>query len=154
MHPDDLSSLKDDMGAFIEGHGMRRFHAYIGEEMNTVMWDSEGNVESWKDYVEVAKASGAAFLTMNEFVLRREDLDFLVERLRYSAYLNKEDLEEARWLRSYEGRTGFLQLGWPYQGVMFTHEVSTEWYERYQRLLDIAEEAGIMIDEPDQDDER
>jgi hypothetical protein len=27
--PDDLSSLKDDMIAFIEGHGMRRFHGYV-----------------------------------------------------------------------------------------------------------------------------
>ena len=27
--PDDLSGLKDDMVAFIEGHGMRRFPGYI-----------------------------------------------------------------------------------------------------------------------------
>jgi hypothetical protein len=154
MNPDDLITLKDDMVAFIEGHGMRRFQAYIGEDMNSVMWEAGENPDSWKDYVEVAKASGAAFLTMNEFVLRREDLDFLVERLRYSPYMNTEDLEDARWLRSYEGRTGYLQLGWPYQGVLFVYEVSTEWYERYQRLLDLAEESGIMIDEHDQDDER
>jgi hypothetical protein len=154
MHPDDLSSLKDDMIAFIEGHGMRRFQGYVSEEMNSVMWDSGENPESWKDFVEVAKGAGAAFLTMNDFVLERSDLDFLVERLKYSAYTNAEDLEEARWLRSCENKTGFVQLAWPYQGVMFLFETSTEWYERYQRLLDLAEESGIMIDEPDQDDER
>ena len=39
--------------------------------------------------------------------------------------------------------------------MMFLYEVSTEWYERYQRLLDLADDsAGITIDEPDQDDER
>ena len=27
--PDDLTSLKDDMVAFIEGHGLRRFHGYV-----------------------------------------------------------------------------------------------------------------------------
>jgi hypothetical protein len=38
---------------------------------------------------------------------------------------------------------------------MFTFEVSSDWYDRYQRLLDMAEEFGsIMIDESDQDDER
>ena len=36
---DDLSSLKDDMVAFIEGHGMRRFHGYVDfEEVQCVMW--------------------------------------------------------------------------------------------------------------------
>ena len=63
-------------------------------------------------------------------------------------------MEDARWLRTYIGKTGFLQLGWPYQGTMFLCEVSTEWYDRYQRLLDVAEEyGGIMIDEPDDPDE-
>jgi len=27
--PDDLSTVKDDMVAFVEGHGMRRFHGYV-----------------------------------------------------------------------------------------------------------------------------
>ena len=27
--PDDLTTVKDDMVAFIEGHGMRRFHGYV-----------------------------------------------------------------------------------------------------------------------------
>jgi len=151
---DDLTNLKDDMTAFIEGHGMRRFHGYVNDEVTSVMWDPHGNVDGWKDFVELAKASGAAFLTMNDVVLDREDVDFMVERLRNSNYTNEEDVDEARWLRTYIGKTGFLQLGWPYQGAMFLCEVSTEWYDRYQRLLDVAEEyGGIMIDEPDDKDE-
>lgn len=155
MEPDDLSGLKGDMIAFIEGHGMRRFRGYVGDDISSVMWDPGDNPESWKDFVEVAKGSGAAFLTMNDFILQREDLDYLVERLRNGQYVNADDLEEARWLRAYIGRTGFVQIGWPYQGVLFLYEVSNDWYDRYQRLLDLAEECGgITIDEPDQDDER
>jgi len=30
--PDNLSTTKDDMIAFIEGHGMRRFHGYVDYE--------------------------------------------------------------------------------------------------------------------------
>jgi hypothetical protein len=49
---------------------------------------------------------------------------------------------------------GFLQLGWAYQGSMFLCEVSTEWYEKYQRLLDVSDEfGGLTMDEPDQDEE-
>jgi len=30
--PDDLTTIKDDMIAFIEGHGMRRFHGFVDYE--------------------------------------------------------------------------------------------------------------------------
>ncbi len=155
MNPDDLTSLKDDMTAFIEGHGMRRFSGYVGEDVPTVEWEAGENPESWKDFVELAKTAQVSFLTMNDLVLDRDDIDYLINRLRSAPYSNEEDVEEARWLRTYVGKTGFIQLGWAYQGFMFTFEVSTDWYDRYQRLLDMAEEFGsIMIDESDQDDER
>jgi hypothetical protein len=155
MEPENLSSLKEDMVAFIEGHGLKRFRGYVSEEVSNVTWDAGGDPESWKDFVELAKTSGAPFLTMNEFVLQREDLEYLGDRLRSSEYISAEDLEELRWLRTYVGHSGFLQLGWPYQGVVFLYEVSSEWYERYQHLVDFAEECGgITIDEPDQGDER
>ncbi len=151
---DDLTTLKDDMTAFIEGHGMSRFRGFVGEEMPSVMWDLDGNQDSWKDFVELAKTANATVLTMSDDVLTLEDVDLLVERLRSGNYLNDEDVEEARWLRSYAGKTGFVQLGWPYQGTIFLCEISTEWYERYQRLQDLAEEfGGFAIDEADQDDE-
>ena len=33
MQPDNLLSLKDDMVAFIAGHGLRRMPAYVTEEV-------------------------------------------------------------------------------------------------------------------------
>jgi hypothetical protein len=152
---DDLTGLKDDMTAFIEGHGMRRFNGYVDyEEVQSVMWKSEDNPESWKDFVELAKAATAPFLTMDSWTLRREDLDDLLQRLANAELANDEDLEEARWLRTYLGKTGFVQLGFAHQGIMMVYEASTEWYDRYQRVLEMAEDfAGIPIDEPDQDEE-
>lgn len=154
MSLDDLTNLKDDMTAFIEGHGMRRFQGYVSDDVQSVLWDAGENPESWKDFVELAKAASAPFLTMNEMLLERNDIDFLITRLQRANYTNEEDLEEARWLRTYVGKTGFVQLGFPYQGMMFLYEVSSDWYDRYQRLLDLADDFGsITIDEPDQDDE-
>jgi hypothetical protein len=155
MPVDDLHHVKDDMTAFIEGHGMRRFPGYVSDDVPSIMWEINGNTESWKDFVELAKSAGAGFLTMNDVVLDKEDVDFLVERLRNGSYTDDDDLEEARWLKAYVGKTGFVQIGFAYQGTIFLYEVSTEWYERYQRLVDAAEEfGGIVIDETDQDDER
>lgn len=150
----DLTSLKDDMTAFIEGHGMRRFRGYVSDEVASITWDSGDNPDGWKDFVELAKAAGASFLTMSEMMLEKEELDFLIERLRSANHPSDEDIEEARLMRTYAGRTGFVQLGWPHEGVVFLYEVSTEWYERYQRLMDVAEEFGsIVIDESDQDED-
>jgi hypothetical protein len=152
---DDLTSLKDDMIAFIEGHGMRRFPGYVDyEEVQCVMLDSNNNAEAWKDFVELAKASSAPFLTMHSWTLTREELDEIIRRLSNGEYSNDEDVEDARWLRTYLGKTGFVQLGFAHQGTMFLFETGTEWYERYQHLLEISEDfGGLTIDEPDQDDE-
>jgi len=147
--PDDLTSLKDDMTAFIEGHGMKRFPGYVdSDQVQVVMWKiAEGYPDGWKDFVELAKATGASFLTMDAWTLQREELDDLVERLRNAHYTNDDDIEESRWLRAYLSRTGFIQLGWAYQGSVFVYEVSTDWYDRYQRLVELAEDFGsIAID--------
>jgi hypothetical protein len=152
---DDLSALKDDMIAFTEGHGMRRFRGYVPDELNSVVWDSGENPESWKDFVELAKASGVPFLVTNDVSLEGADIDYLIRRLEHANYANVEDVEEARWLRTYLGKVGYIQLAFPHQGVMFLFEISCEWHDRYQRLLDLAEDFGsITIDESDSDDER
>lgn len=152
---DDLTILKEDMTAFIEGHGMRRFSGFVNyEEVQAIMWETNENPDGWKDFVELAKGSGATFLTMHSWLLRRDDLDELMERIQEGQYTSDDDLEEARWLKAYVGKTGFVQLGWPYEGTIFLFEASTEWYERYQRLVEFTEDfGGITIDEPDQDDE-
>jgi hypothetical protein len=152
---DNLATLKDDMIAFIEGHGMRRFQGYVDyEEVPSVMWKPEGNPDGWKDFVELAKAASAPFLTMDSWTLQREDFDELLERMKNTEFANEEDLEETRWLRTYLGKTGFVQLGFAHQGVMMVYESSTEWYERYQRVLELTEDfGGIPMDEPGPDDE-
>ena len=153
--PDDLTSLKDDMIAFVEGHGMRRFPGFVDyEEVQSISWQSEDNPEAWKDFVEVAKAAGAPFVTMHSWRLEREEFDSMVERLRDAELSSEDDLEDTRWLRSYLGKTGFVQLGFAHQGVMMLYEAATPWYERYQAMLEIAEDiSGLSFDEPGPDDE-
>lgn len=155
-YPDDLTGMKDDMTAFIEGQGMRRFFGYVEtEEISSILWESGPNPEGWKDFVELAKASGASFLTMHSWALDREELDRLMQRLNEGDYTSEEDLEDARWLKTYVGKTGFVQLGWAYQGCVFVYEASAEWYDHYQRLRELADDVGgFVIDEPDQDEER
>ncbi len=156
MLQESLLSLKDDMVAFIAGHGLRRVPAYVGEEVSTVLWEDESNPDSWKDFVETAKAAGAPFLTMSEVVLNKPDVELLIEELRETAFPDEESaaIEEAESLASYVGRVGYIQLGFVYQGVVLLHENTTEWYERYRQLLESLDDFGeIILDDDDTDDE-
>lgn len=151
---DDLHLLKDDMHAFIVGHGLGRFQAYIGEDMNSVLWDSAGEPDSWKDFIELAKGAGVSFVTLSDDQLEREDIDFLIERLQGGIGLDDE-LDDAKMLRKHIGKVGFIQLGFPYQGSMFLWEISADWYDKYQMLLESSDNYGsILLDEQnDFDDE-
>src|SRR5271170_791692 len=93
--PDDLATLKDDMIAFIEGHGMRRFPGFVDfEEVQSVSWKTEDNPDGWKDFVELAKAASAPFLTMDSWRLERDELDEMIQRLSTTEFTSDEDLED------------------------------------------------------------
>src|SRR5580658_946550 len=115
MQPDNLISLKDDMVAFIAGHGMRRLTAFITEEVPTVLFE-EDNPDGWKDFVEHAKAASAAFITMSEVTLEKSDVAILLEQLKENIFpISKSrgedeeaDLDEAESLIKHVGKTGYL----------------------------------------------
>ena len=153
--PDNLATLKDDMVAFTQGHGLRLFQGYVDqEEVQSVQWKPGDNPDGWKDFVELAKAAGAPFLTMDSWTMERQDLDDLLQTVSQGEFTDDEDVEEARWLRTYLGTTGFVQLGFAHQGIMMVYEAATEWYGRYQRLIEMSDDfGGIPIDGSDQEDE-
>ncbi|MGA8109722.1 MAG: hypothetical protein WB974_09820 [Acidobacteriaceae bacterium] len=159
MHSDDLASLKDDMVAFIAGHGIRRIPAHAGDDVPTILWEDEENPDSWKDFVETAKAAGAAFITMSDDVLEKDDVELLIEELQEQDYTAERfsgstDVDEAQSFVSHIGKVGHLQLGFPCQGVVFVYETSTEWYDRFRQLVDSVDDLGDIVFEDEDDDEQ
>ena len=152
---DDLHSMKDDMIAFISGHGLRRFSGHVGEEIASVRWETEDAAEGWKDFVELAKASGVAFVTMEAVILEEGDVDAVIEELELTGHSDQNFISEAEWLRGFVGKTGFVQIGFAYQGVVFLYETSTHWYDRYEFWLDPAqlELLGEDLEEEDFDED-
>jgi hypothetical protein len=154
MQPDNLISLKDDMVAFIAGHGMRRLNAYVTEEVPTVIFEEE-NADGWKDFVEHAKAAGAPFVTMSEVILEKSDVAILLDQLRDQSFPDdaSEDLDDAEYLVNHVGKVGYLQLGFAHQGVMFIFEVATDWYDSFQSLMEtVSDLGGIIVDNHGTDD--
>jgi hypothetical protein len=154
MQPDNLISLKDDMVAFIAGHGMRRLNAFVPEDVPTVIFENE-HADSWKDFVEHAKAAGAPFVTMSEVVLEKSDVAILMNQIRDQTFPDDaaEELEDAEYLVRHVGKVGYLQLGFAHQGVMFIFEIATDWYDSFQDLMEtVSELGGIVVDDRESDE--
>ena len=153
MQPDNLISLKDDMVAFIAGHGMRRLNAYVTEEVPTVIFEEE-NADGWKDFVEHAKAAAVPFVTMSEVVLEKEDVAILLDQLRDDTFpVASEEIDDAEYLVNHVGKLGYLQLGFAHQGIMFIFEVATDWYDSFQNLMEtVSDLGGIVVDHRDNDE--
>ncbi len=155
MQPDNLLSLKDDMVAFIAGHGLRRFNGYVTEEVPAVFFEDEEQ-DAWKDFVEHAKACGASFITMSEVVLEKSDVAILLEQLHDQTFSDAGamEIDEAEHLVKHVGKIGYLQLGFAHQGVMFLFETSTEWYEQFQELIEtVTDLGGMVLDDHDHDED-
>jgi hypothetical protein len=156
MNTENLLSLKDDMVAFIEGHGLQRLPGYVTEDIPSIVWEGADNPDAWKDFVEMAKHVGAPFVTFSEMTLERDELDALIEEAGEMNFPDEEatELVEAQWLRKYAGNLGYIQLGFVYQGLVFLHETTTEWYERFQALLeDIETFQDLVIGDHDHEHE-
>jgi hypothetical protein len=154
MQSDNLISLKDDMVAFIAGHGMRRLNGYVTEEVPTVIFEEE-NPDGWKDFVEHAKAAGAPFVTMSEVILEKSDIAILLDQLREQSFTRDDtsEIDDAEYLVNHVGKVGYLQLGFAHQGVMFIFEVATDWYDSFQNLMEtVSDLGGIVVDNRESDE--
>ena len=157
MAHDNLLALKDDMVAFLSGHGLRQFPGYVGEDVPSVHWEDDEDADGWKRLVETAKAAGVSFLTLSEVTLSEEELELVLLKLREQNFPDEDapEFEEVESLREHTGKVGFLQLGFIHQGVAFLHETVCEWYEQYEELIEAIDEldmGGVVFDE-DADEE-
>ena len=87
---------------------------------------------------------------MSEVVLEKSDIAILLEQLRDQNYPDNEapEVDDAEYLVKHVGKLGYLQLGFAHQGVMFLFETSTEWYERFQELIEsVTDLGGIVVDD-------
>jgi hypothetical protein len=92
---------------------------------------------------------------MSEVTLEKSDIAILLEQLREQAFPDPDapEIDDAEYLVNHVGKLGYLQLGFAHQGVMFIFETSTEWYERFQELMEaITDLGGIVVDDHDSDD--
>ena len=161
MKTDDLTTLKDDMIAFIEGHGMRHFPALIPEDTPRVWWSdpehaADGDIpESWKDFVEMAKSVAAPMVLIGEDSLDSETLALLATELEEvsSAEMFSAQMEKLDRVSRQSGKLGHIELGFAHQGILFVHESATSWYREYREMVDMIDDLQDLIGSRLDDDE-
>ncbi|HEX4022958.1 MAG TPA: hypothetical protein VHX63_17565 [Acidobacteriaceae bacterium] len=145
---DNLTLLKDDMIAFIEGHGIRHFPALIPEDVPRVWWNDPTNMESWKDFVEMAKTVNVPLIMIGEDPLEKATLEMLLEELQELTSLNEmvADIEEAQRLQMHVGKIGHIELAFAHEGFLFVHETVTGWYSQYRHLVETIDYMQDVLD--------
>ena len=92
---------------------------------------------------------------MSEVILEKSDIAILLDQLQNQVFPDDEaaEIEDAEYLVNHVGKVGYLQLGFAHQGVMFLFETATEWYDRFQILLEtVTDLGGIVVDDRDRDE--
>ncbi|MGO8720977.1 MAG: hypothetical protein ACLQMO_17445 [Acidobacteriaceae bacterium] len=164
MDSNNLTSLKDDMIAFIEGHGMRHFPALIPEDTPRVWWNDqetsdsalETAKESWKDFVEMAKTAGAPLVCIGEDSVDRTTLELLAGELQdlSSTDASGAEMDKLNRLFLEIGKVGHIELAFAHQGILFVHETQTEWYREYRTMVNTVDGLQELIENAlDEDDE-
>ena len=149
MPIDDLSSSKRRHGR-VYRRPWHAPHERLRDRRSPTVIFEEDDADSWKDFVEHAKAAGAAFITMSEVMLEPEDVATLIGQVRDEDFPDHDAaaLDEAQDLMQHAGKIGYLQLGFAHQGVMFLYETATEWYDQFQELMEtVSDLGGIIVDE-------
>ena len=147
---ENLTLLKDDMIAFIEGHGIRHFPALIPEDASRVWWNDPDNMDSWKDFVEMAKTVNVPLIMIGEDQLEAATLEILLEELQEMTRLNDltADIDEAHKLLQHIGKVGHIELAFAHQGFLFVHETVTKWYGQYRHLVEAIDYMQDVLDPP------
>ena len=167
MDSNNLTSLKDDMIAFIEGHGMRHFPALIPEDTPRVWWSdpeatddgSQSSKESWKDFVEMAKTAGAPLVCIGEDSVDRATLELLASELQEisSTEAPGPEMDKLNRLFLEIDKVGHIELAFPHQGILFVHETQTEWYREYRAMVNTVDSLQELIEnaleEEDEEDD-
>ncbi|MGH9615582.1 MAG: hypothetical protein ACRD28_02490 [Acidobacteriaceae bacterium] len=155
MDQNNLASLKDDMIAFIEGHGMRHFPALIPEDIQRVWWNdhqmtdsaTEISKESWKDFVEMAKTAGAPLVCVGEDSVDRATLELLSSELQEVSDSDAgPEQDQINRLFLEIGKVGHIEMAFAHQGILFVHETQTEWYRDYRAMVNTVDSLQELIE--------
>lgn len=155
----DLDSLKEDVFQYLATEGFLVFRSQAGalEGLPMIFWDTEG-YPSFRDFLAVAKESGARVIVFAHRQFQAEEIDEAREQIEECELILEEKRSIERSLadlRAFVGLTCTLELAFDHQGRLYVFELTTDWFQTFANLSDllIAASSADTEEDDDEDDE-
>ena len=151
----DLDRLRSEMMDYMRDTGLPIFYA-VGapEEDDYIFWDT-GAFPDWRQFVDVAKESGARLLVFCSQALTDGELEQAMEKLS-ECDLNREEsgfyLKQFEALRRRIGQTAWVRIGFEHSGRWLAYELSVPWHDEFRSAVDDLEAFLPMAEEEEEEE--
>jgi hypothetical protein len=143
---------------YIRHVGLPVFHTYSPLEDEGVMfWDNEA-FPDWRQFVDVAKESGARLIVFASQQLDESDLEQAFEKLE-ECEMNSEERRsyatQFELLRKYVDQTSWIRLAFEHAGQWLACEFVAPWQDEYDSAMDDLDTfLPFQVDEEDEEPDR
>ena len=135
----DLDRMRNEMQGYLRLSGLPVFYGLGGpDEENYTYWDTR-TYPDWRQFMDVAKESGARLLVFSSTVLQVEDVDMALEHLEEAAMEREERsqfLDRLNILRLHEGQAAWVRIAYEHEGRWFAYERIATWYDEYRDMME------------------
>ncbi len=151
----DLDRLRSEMMDYMRDTGLPIFYGLgTPEEDDYVFWDTAA-FPDWRQFVDVAKESGARLLLFSSQALTDTDLEQAIEKLG-ECDLNREDrgffMRQFEQLRKHVGQTAWVRIAFEHSSRWLAYERTVAWHEEFRSALDDLE-AFLPVAEEEEEEE-
>jgi len=149
----DLDRMRNEMLGYLRQAGLPVFYGLGGpDEENFTFWDTRGYPD-WRQFVDVAKESGARLLVFSSSALDEADLDMALEHLEETtidADERHQFQERISGLRRKEGQAAWVRIAYEHEGRWFAYERIAPWYDEFR---DMMEEINSYLPDVEEDED-
>jgi len=151
----DLTRLRAEMMDYMRHTGLPVFYGIgMPEEEEFVYWDTR-EFPDWRQFIDVAKESGARMLLFSSESFDEEELDQAFEKLSEGDMPSEDRLPYVRQLealRRLVGQTSWVRVAFEHGGRWLAYELTAPWYDEFQSAMEDLD-AFLPFDLEEEDEE-
>ncbi len=150
----DLDRLRSDMMNYMRQTGLPVFYAAgdPDDDEDYTLW-AQNAFPDWRQFVDVAKESGARMLVFSWLSLGEEDVDLALEKLGECDMERDERsffTQQFESLRRRVGQTAWVRIAFEHGGRWMAYELSVPWHDEFRSAL---EDLDVYLPLAEEDEE-
>lgn len=149
----DLTRLRSEIMDYLRDIGLPVFYGFgLLDDDDFTYWDTR-TFPDWRQFLDVAKESGARLLVFSSETFSEEDLDEAFEKLS-ECEMDSEDrvpyVKKFEAMRRRVGHTTWLRLSFEHGGRWLAYELIAPWQEEFDSAM---EELDVYLPFDDEEKE-